>query len=788
MGMCTCCITYLSYQFFSAPGTDSIMDELLTRLRSLTSDQLRQQVIEAGLKCGPITTTTRAIFERKLARTLLETEEDDPGRPSSSNGELAGGGQGGNLDSSPDLISDGKEAHPSEEAQEVSVPDSPPVYYGVCPPREEASGKEDKVRVYVDRRKALRATITMKGARFKAFSTREEAETFAKGSSGPIPAQPTISTPDGPQTGVWGPVTSSGGAVSGGGSAGNLEHANEFRSPRTQDLTAKLRKAVEQGDQEAFSTLVWSNPRYLIGSGDNPTIVHEGCHYNSLHVAAKENQAGIAQLLLDTLESPDFMSLMYPDDQEHMLQQRIRYIVDLYLNTPDKASNETPLHYACKFGCPDVVNVLCSHPATDKHRINKYNQKPPSVICERKNKSPEIRKQIRVYLEDRCYIPLLRDTDNSFQPVIGLPWSPDPQGGDVHLLNCGEAGSPIDPVMTVKAYVGPLSPSKAEEFYKLWKSPSRERAVYFHGILKSDPDRGVERVGREIAHDMGHPWAEYWGFLDSFVDLSSEEGLVRLEDYLKRKDDHCLTAVHGNDPQTPAAVMDQSSPPTETSSVSPVCNLLPEFERASLDRSATADQREDVGAEEPALSAAGAEGLDLGDRSFWRTWARNQGRADEELSSACSEEYLTADEGSERSGSLGDVLTDRRSSASSSSSSYKSTGDTSVNTVLTADTPTTQTAFIQGQSPTKLDRDVLDALKDLEIDPEKYPCITKWKDNIQTYPSSQRLSWSSPTRSCRETQEFTPSRPRSTSPGPHSPTQNSYTQHILRKTLFRSPN
>lgn len=56
-----------------------------------------------------------------------------------------------------------------------------------------------------------------------------------------------------------------------------------------------------------------------------------------MHVAAKENQAGVAQLLLDTLENPDFMRLMYPDDPDSMLHQRIRYIVDLYLNTPDKA-------------------------------------------------------------------------------------------------------------------------------------------------------------------------------------------------------------------------------------------------------------------------------------------------------------------------------------------------------------------------------------------------------------------------------------------------------------------
>ena len=53
----------------------------------------------------------------------------------------------------------------------------------------------------------------------------------------------------------------------------NKERANSYKSPRTQDLTAKLRKAVEKGDEDTFSDLIWNNPRYLIGSGDNPTIV-----------------------------------------------------------------------------------------------------------------------------------------------------------------------------------------------------------------------------------------------------------------------------------------------------------------------------------------------------------------------------------------------------------------------------------------------------------------------------------------------------------------------------------
>jgi hypothetical protein len=55
-----------------------------------------------------------------------------------------------------------------------------------------------------------------------------------------------------------------------------------------------------------------------------------------MHVAAKENQASMCQLTLETLENPEFMRLMYPDDNMDMLQKRILYVVDLYLNTPDK--------------------------------------------------------------------------------------------------------------------------------------------------------------------------------------------------------------------------------------------------------------------------------------------------------------------------------------------------------------------------------------------------------------------------------------------------------------------
>ena len=48
------------------------MDTILARLKLLNPDDLREEIIKAGLKCGPITSTTRFIFEKKLAQSLLE--------------------------------------------------------------------------------------------------------------------------------------------------------------------------------------------------------------------------------------------------------------------------------------------------------------------------------------------------------------------------------------------------------------------------------------------------------------------------------------------------------------------------------------------------------------------------------------------------------------------------------------------------------------------------------------------------------------------------------------------
>ncbi|XP_026178143.1 ankyrin repeat and LEM domain-containing protein 2 isoform X2 [Mastacembelus armatus] len=942
------------------------MEAVLSRLRGLSDDELREEFARADLKCGPITHTTRAIFERKLARVLAGPETTAGESDNSSSAGVSGSaasvvdrtnsvafatlavtstapstnsrsneagreeldfGYGVGLNppeeeaiSPPTTLKSPAEGSNSKSEAEVPAkPVSPTYYYGVCPLREDVLARNERAHVYTEKKDALQAVKMMKGARFKAFPNREDAEKFAKGICDYFPS-PSKSTP------CVSPVKP--GLVINKDNMEvdtiNRERANSFKSPRTQDLTAKLRKAVEKGDKEAFSELVWSNPRYLIGSGDNPTIVQEGCRYNVMHVAAKENQAGIAQLLLDTLENPEFMRLMYPDDQEVMLQKRIRYIVDLYLNTPDKAGFETPLHFACKFGCPDVVNVLCSHPDIDKNCKNKDGQKPTDLICSRKNKTQEVKQKICDYLEDRCYIPLLRAADNTSQPIIGAPWSPE--SSESLSLFQQHTKNPMDPVMTVSAFAGPLSPSKADDFRRCWKTPPRDRANIFHHILKSDPERGAERVGRDLAHEMGHPWAEYWDFLECFVDLSSSEGLRKLEEYLGKKDfspraheeagenetsnrfktpspdegddisleemknrqnaaltsitssvaskDGLKGAVGGHEFHilpialhhraadlietaaeqdllcccddgllSPGVVCkngvcsssrdrthngDKVSPRTSPSSsclLSPISNLMVEFERMSLQ-----EPLDSLASSRERRSSGGSRHRDVrdsysqdGEAVDGPRWRPEGGGTEERRSSSSSEEYFEAEESLEVLGrTRGSVSGGRNfcarskswdhggrdlSSSGSSGSSYKSL-DNSHEFLPRTPSHIRRGLFIDGDSPTRLDKEVLSAIQSIDIDPQKYPSIHKWKSTMTLYSASDMQSWPSPAvlKPRLRTQHQTPGSPVSSlmsptsrfspawhtaspdfSPSRYSPANASYIQRIRLKHLNEPP-
>lgn len=109
--------------------------------------------------------------------------------------------------------------------------------------------------------------------------------------------------------------------------------------------------------------------------------MQEGCRYNALLVAVKVAKSPeMCELILNTVGDPKFMKLYYGEAEESRCYvDRASILQDLYLNTPDKALNETPLHFATKFGLKDCVKTLLSYPQCMKNPLNKYQQTPGDV-------------------------------------------------------------------------------------------------------------------------------------------------------------------------------------------------------------------------------------------------------------------------------------------------------------------------------------------------------------------------------------------------------------------------
>ncbi|XP_044736825.1 ankyrin repeat and LEM domain-containing protein 2 homolog [Chrysoperla carnea] len=427
------------------------------------------------------------------------------------------------------------------------------------------------IHVYTEKEDALKIVKQSKKARFKVFKTRGEAENFALNGSEQVHSELEVKN-----------------VIVG-------EKPIQFRGPTSQDLV-KLRKMIENGDIELFKKTIWDNPRYLISSGDTPSILKEGYRYNSLHVAAISLNASICDVILQTVSSPEFIQLLYGEDNLEICQERANILLDLYLNTPDKGLNETPLHFAVKYGGADCVEVLTSYVQCDKNLKNQYGLYPKDIICQRCTKDdPVLRKRIATLLEERYYVPVYRSEDGVTVPQIGAPFSPasPPQ------LN----HDPISPRVEIHAYAGPMKLDEAIEFRKKWKTPPRlmqsslQRRTQ-HGITPRnpfrqihDPEKGLEHIGRELAREQKIEWKEYWPFLETFIDLTTPEGLNILEEHIGRKYKNVVTQIY-----TPPEKFEKIIPKFEYESdtendvkeiVSPMTDLCRAFKNCTITDNST---------------------------------------------------------------------------------------------------------------------------------------------------------------------------------------------------------
>lgn len=133
------------------------------------------------------------------------------------------------------------------------------IYYGVYLPNETI--KDTELNVFQDKMEALKLMKKNKKARFKAFQFYHEAAEFAlNGSECPNNNSQTV---DGIFYGKK-PIENNVQQIG--------EKASPFKGPKPQELV-ELRKAIEAGNYRLVKEMIWQNPRYLVSSGDTPSIL-----------------------------------------------------------------------------------------------------------------------------------------------------------------------------------------------------------------------------------------------------------------------------------------------------------------------------------------------------------------------------------------------------------------------------------------------------------------------------------------------------------------------------------
>ncbi|CRK89285.1 CLUMA_CG003044, isoform A [Clunio marinus] len=111
----------------------------------------------------------------------------------------------------------------------------------------------------------------------------------------------------------------------------------------------------------------------------------------------------MAKLLLQTVERTEFIELLHGFKDDPNVEEMSQFFLESYLNTPDKSRNETPLHFASKFGAADVVEVLITYPLC-KMKPNVQGKEPKDIICERDpNAKPEVKEAIKKLLKERSF-------------------------------------------------------------------------------------------------------------------------------------------------------------------------------------------------------------------------------------------------------------------------------------------------------------------------------------------------------------------------------------------------
>ena len=234
-----------------------------------SNDEIQRALVKLGSVTLPVTPTTRSLLEKRLEKLLFKKQQQQP------------------VQEHAELLEPPEQTHSSEDACiEGLVNSSQPTpgceYYGVLVNSGEeltTTARQPLSPFYTTKSDALRAIKSIPGARFKKFSTQASAEAFSS-SLGDVNNTSRLGSQS-PATEQHTPAT---------------DKPNQFPSLKTQDLN-RFRILVESGDVDAFSRVVWDNPRYLINCySDTPEILQSGFRYNTLHCAVRAGKLAICKV------------------------------------------------------------------------------------------------------------------------------------------------------------------------------------------------------------------------------------------------------------------------------------------------------------------------------------------------------------------------------------------------------------------------------------------------------------------------------------------------------------
>lgn len=176
-----------------------------------------------------------------------------------------------------------------------------------------ADEKNMEQRIYTSRADAMKAVKEVMGARFKKFSTKDDAQRFVE--------ERRVDS------------------VCMDNNVDNViaeKKVNAFPSVKVPDLSS-FRKLIESGNIEKFVEMAWKNPHYLINTQkDAPEILKPSGRYNALHCAVIYGSLVICKKLMEILEDDNYWRLVYPNDSVEVRTKRRNHLIDLYLNTREK--------------------------------------------------------------------------------------------------------------------------------------------------------------------------------------------------------------------------------------------------------------------------------------------------------------------------------------------------------------------------------------------------------------------------------------------------------------------